>query len=191
MKTVTGTQVVVVMAALALSAPALAAEAGAHGPNWAELGSAIVNFLLYISIIVYFARKPIASFFASRRAQLTSTMDEAAARQAEATARVETLQAKLDGFDAERAALVSEYRELGEREASKMREAAQSQAAKIAEDAKVTAEVETRRALSDLERRMVDRAIELAREQLETQLGPAGQQALIERGIAGLSTAAS
>lgn len=173
------------------SAPAWAAEGHGHGPNWAELGSAIVNFVIYVSLIVYFARKPVAAFFASRRAQLTATMDAAAARQAEATARVETLQAKLNRFDAERAALVAEYRELGEREAAKTLEAARTQATKIAADADVTIEVETRRALADLERRMVDRALELARKQLASQLGPAGQQALIERGISGLSNAAS
>ena len=54
-----------------------------------------------------------------------------------------------------------------------------------------TIEVQTRRALADLERRMVDQALELARTQLASQLSPAGQQALIERGIAGLSNAAS
>lgn len=173
--------------------PATALAAGdAHaGPPWKELGSQIVNFIIYIALIVYVAKKPVLEFFQARRDDVTATMEASKKAAAEATARLAETRAKMDAFDAERQAILDEFRELGESERRRIVAQAEADAARIVRDAEIAAEREMKMAKATLEARMVDIALEKAGAELAAKMNPATQAKLIDNGIDALAGAAN
>ena len=65
---------------VAIAAPAHAAEEGG------SLLYPAINFVLLLAVLVYFARKPIQTFFADRRTAIRKDLDEAAALEAKKAA---------------------------------------------------------------------------------------------------------
>ncbi len=63
----------------ALATPVLASsEAEEGGSHLMELVWQAVNFAILLGVLVYFARKPIQAYFASRREAIQSELNEAA-----------------------------------------------------------------------------------------------------------------
>lgn len=176
-----------------LVVPAMAFAAGGgdgHGPtppSAAVFGSSVVNFVIYISAIVFFARKPAAAFFESRRAGIASEMEAAKAAREAAEAHLREMKQKLASFDEERATLLTEFRELGEQERRRIVADAEGEAARIVRDAELAADNEVRRARAELETRMVDLALELAEKELTTRVDAAAHGKLIDDGIEALA----
>ena len=182
------TRIATLLVALVLPASAFAAG-DSHGPDWGELGSQIVNFCIYIALIVFVARKPAQEFFATRRAAVVDAMNASEQAVAAAEARLAETMKKLDTLDEEKAAVLREFRELGESERRRIVAAAESDAAKIVRDAEIAAERELRLAKAALERRMVDSALEKARQDVVARMNPMTQNQLIDNGIDALSSA--
>lgn len=164
-----------------LAAPAFAAGEGA--PPTGQLVASIVNFVIYVGAIVYFAHKPVMAFFAGRAERLTASITEAAAREAAAKEALASARSKVDGLSGLKAATLSEYQGLGERERDTIVAQAKAQAAKIVEDAHQTATVEARAAREALETRLLDAALARAEAHLRSNLDAAAQVRWLERGI--------
>lgn len=181
----------VVVAALLVPVLALAAEeGGAHGPDWKELGSQTVNFFVYLALIVMLAKKPALAFFQARREGVTAAIDASERAMRDAHARLEETKRKMDAFDAEREAILAEFRHLGESERRRIVAAAEVDAAKIVRDAEQAAERELKLARAALETRMVDQALSQAKRELASELTTSRQSQLIDNGIAALTGAA-
>jgi F-type H+-transporting ATPase subunit b len=168
---------------------ALAAGDGGHGPNWKELGSQIVNFGVYVALIVFLAKKPVLAFFEQRRAGVTAAMDASAKAAAEAQQRLAETREKLDAFDAERQAVLDEFRAIGESERTRIVAQAEADAAKILREAEMTAEREVKLARAALEARMVDQALQRAESEIRAGMTADRQAQLIDSGIAALASA--
>lgn len=178
------------LAVASVAAPALAWAAGAGGPEAptpAVFGSAVVNFLIYVGLIVFLVRKPAAAFFEARRANIAAEMEAARAAREAAEAQLREVKQKLADFDAERTGLLTEFRELGEQERRRIVAEAEGEAARIVRDAELAAENEVRRARGELETRMVDLALELAEKELNARLDPTLHGKLIDDGIEALA----
>jgi len=173
-----------------LTLPALAWAAGDDENVVVSFVVAVINFAVFSAILYRFGAKPIANYFAERRAEITRAADEARERRMAAQARAEEFRGRLAGFDAEREAMLSEARQFGEKERDRIVQAASAQAAQIIDDAQASAEQEARRAQQELERRLVERALAYAREELSEQLDARAQATLIDRGIAGMAHSA-
>jgi F-type H+-transporting ATPase subunit b len=172
--------------------PAAAFAAEGHGPpeaNWTELGSQTLNFLIYIGLIVFLAKKPVAAFFATRRADVAGAIESAKNATAAAEARLTETMAKIDNFDTEREAILAEFRELGDSERRKIVADAESEAAKIVRDAEQTAERELAQARESLRSSLVTAALGKAQSQLTAQMTPVTHAQLIDDGIEALATA--
>lgn len=172
-----------------MAAPAFAAGEGA--PPTGQLVSSIVNFVIYVSAVVYFARKPVMAFFSGRAERLTASITEATAREAAAKEALASARSKVEGLSQHKAATLAEYQALGERERDTIVAQAKAQATKIVEDAHTAATVEARSARQALEGRLLDAALVRAEAHLRSHLDGAAQVRWLERGIERVAQGAS
>ena len=176
---------------VALLAPAVALAAGDGPPkvNLSELGSQTFNFVLYVALLIFIGKKPITAFFKARREGVAGAIESAKAATEAAEARLTETMAKLENFDAEREAILAEYRELGEAERRKIVADAEGAAAKIVRDAEQTAERELAQARETLRQQLVTSALTKAQAQLSARMTPVTQAQLIDDGIDALTRA--
>jgi F-type H+-transporting ATPase subunit b len=172
------------------------AEDGGHGDgyghdaphmDWVVFFSSVVNFAIYIGVLVFLGRKPVAAYFANRRSGIANEMEAAQAARAAAEAQLADTQSRIASLDDERANILAEFRELGEQERRQIVADAETEGVRIVRDAENAAELEVRRAKSALETRMVDLALELAEKQLAGTLTGEHQTRLIDDGIDALA----
>ena len=174
-----------VIALSLLLSPATALAAGGGGDHhfpWGHFAASCVNFAIFLGILWKFALPPIQRYFAERRERLMHDLNEAKRLREEAEARVAQYEAKLDALDAEREALLKEYRESGERERDKIIEDAKRQVEKLRQDAERVLEQELKKSLAILEQKTVDEAIGIARKAAVAQLSTSSKHdALVQR----------
>ncbi len=182
--------ILVVLLTAGVSAPAYASGAGPAEPHWNEIVAAIINMAIYVGVLVYFGRKPVVAHFQSRRDALVSRMEAAQTAEAEAQAALAEVETRLSGMEAERAALIAEYRELGEKEAAKIVSDARAQADKIRKDGELQAEQISRSAAEAMRVRLLERALELAQSQVASEATLSAQAGWIEGSIRQLQASA-
>lgn len=162
-------------------------EPGEHVPTDAPskytIIGTIVNFAIFAFIIVKFGFGAFNTNLAARREKLLADIDEGARLRREAEEQLAAYQAKLDAFDEERAAILAEFRQIGERERDRLISEAQAEAASIVSDARGLGEREELSAAKGIETKLVDRALELAVADLRRQVNPMQQNRLIDRSI--------
>lgn len=166
--------------------PATAMAAGGGGDHhfpWAAYAASWVNFAIFFAILWKFALPPIQKYFAQRREDLQANLNEAKLLREEAAAKLAEYESKLDALDAEREALLVEYREQGEREKERIIQDATRQVTKLRGDAERVIEQEVKKAKAALEARAVEQALSIARERVEQKLATGGQDKLVHRYI--------
>jgi F-type H+-transporting ATPase subunit b len=183
-------QASVVSALLVLPSVAFAAGGESAAVPWNTLIASIINFAVYIGIIVYFAGPKIQAAMRARRDSLMSSIDSATARRRAAEEALAASTKRLSGLAAEREALLAEAREIGARDAARLVEAAQAQATKIAADARISADAASRRLARELEAQLVARAMVLAREDVARRMSPTAHARLLDAGIQAIVSSA-
>lgn len=183
--------ILIVLLVVGVSSPALASGGGPVEPHWNEIIAAIINMAIYIGVLVYFGRKPVVAHFQARRDALVSRMEAAQTAEAAAQAALVDVESRLSGMDAERASLIAEYRELGEKEAAKIVADARAQADKIRKDGELQAEQISRAAAEAMRVRLLERALEMAQSHVASQATMSAQAGWIEGSIRQLQTSAS
>ncbi|MFI5400954.1 MAG: hypothetical protein ACHQZQ_07885 [SAR324 cluster bacterium] len=169
-------------AALALGAlPALAWAAEESGGNpWMNLLWKAVNLLVLAGLIVYFARKPLATAF---RAMARETFDawSGAHRGAEAARReTEEQRRQIDGLAGELSRMVADARADGEREEARLQQEARVLADRIVAIARQRAEQEVAKARTELQRQIAGEALRLAEQMIRDQATPEQRRKLME-----------
>lgn len=178
------------LAALSMSALAFAAPGGGPPPppSTVTIIATIVNFTLFALIIIWAIKNKITPAMQARRDAFQAQANESARLRAEAEALVASYQAKLDAFDQERSQLLDEFRAIGEKERERIIAEANGDAERILSDARQLAEREERHAERGIEAKLVERAIDLAVQELQKQANPMVQNRLIERSIDSFKT---
>jgi F-type H+-transporting ATPase subunit b len=142
---------------VSLAPPALASEGGGGG-----LLFPIVNFVLLVAVIVYFAGKPIREFFNGRRAAIQGDLHAAAEFRREAEARYAKWQRKLVDLEAELEQIRATSRERAEAERERIVADAKAAAERIRSEATAAIEQELRRSREVLTEDAANLAVELA-----------------------------
>ena len=168
-------------AAVAMLA-ALPAQAASEGGAM-ELVWQGVNLAILLAVLVYFARKPLQSFFAERRSQIRSDLDEAAGLLASAEARYAEWQRKLIDLERETETIRSEGLRHAQEDAEAVLAEAQAAAERIQRDAQSAVEQELRRAKAQLREEAAALATEMAANILEEQLGDNDRERLLDEFI--------
>jgi F-type H+-transporting ATPase subunit b len=173
-------------ALLALAPLARAAEEEAHGPDWATLGIALLNFAALLFVLHRFALPTIQSFFFQRSEGIRKQLDQAQSRLRSAEAELAALRQRQGSIDHEAQRLVAELRSeaSAERERSLARVAATTE--RIREDASRVAEREIARARAELRAEAATLAAQLAGGMLREKLRPEDQQRLLDEFVAGV-----
>ena len=175
-------------AAILLAALPAHAEGGAHG-GMRDLFFAALNFALLIGVLVYFARKPVADFFADRRRRIQEELEAAAKLQADAEGRYAKWQRRLMDLESELAGIRETARERAVAEREHILADAAAGAERIRREALETVDQELRRARAQLRREAADLAVELASEILRRQVAGADQDRLLDEFVAAIERA--
>jgi F-type H+-transporting ATPase subunit b len=167
--------------AFLLAAPAYASEGGEKSAMtfvWE-----VVNFVLLVGAIVYFARKPIIQFFADRRSEIGGELASAANVLEEAEARFGEWQQKMAELDGELATIRERERRRAEQERERILADARQTAERIRADAGSAVDREIRRAQIALRAEATEVALELATQLLRDKVADADRDRLIDEFI--------
>ena len=159
---------------VSLAAPALASEGEGGG-----LFYPILNFVLLIAVLVYFAGKPIREFFKGRRAAIQDDLQSAAEFRREAEARYAKWQRKLVDLEGELEQIRATSRERAEAEREKIVADANATAERVRSEAVAAIEQELRRAREVLSEEAANLAVELAAELLREHVTEADRDRLV------------
>ena len=156
-----------------------ARAAGGEGSEVVTLVFHVLNLVLLLAVLMYFARSPVRKFFRERRERIQGEIDRAAAQLEDAQADFSSWQRRMVELDRE----LGEIRETGRQRADEERERilsdARASAERIRVEATVAIEQELRRAREELREEAADLAIQLAGELLIQELGDSDHDRLV------------
>lgn len=192
---IANTHKVALSLAVALSALLLPSTAFAAGgeSKWAwyyQWAGAGLNMILIVFLIVKFARPAVQKSLTARKARIDSDIEEAERLRKEAKARLDELEGKISQLDAERDAILSEYREIGEGEQERILAQAERDADRIRKEAEIWSATERARAQNLIEREIAVMAVELAEQSLRDEMKVMTQKKLVDDTIAQLEAQA-
>lgn len=167
------------LAGLIALAPATARAASEGGDSMTAVWHAI-NLLILIAALVYFGRKPIAGFFASRRGQIEEGIESAGRELAEAERRLADCERRAASLDAELEEIRRVVRRQAEADRDRLLAEASATAARIRRDAVAAAEQEARHARETLRAETVDLAVQIAGDLLRGQVNDADRARLVD-----------
>ena len=166
--------------------PAAPDESAPRPPAWKRfLGAGIMPrvAVILLGVIVYFARKPIIAFFADRREQISSDLDEAAEVLEKAEGRFAEWQRKLIELDREMEQIRSDGRDRAQAEYEGIIADARAVAERIKRDAEAAVDQELRRARNELRDEAALLATELAEKLMREQIGDPDRERLLDEFI--------
>ncbi|MBI3180401.1 MAG: ATP synthase F0 subunit B [Deltaproteobacteria bacterium] len=172
---------------------ALAASPEGHGDphvNWwtwdkhaPPVGWYLVDFLLFVGMLVYVARKPIREAFAQRHLTIKQAIEDTQRAHAEVSRRYQNYRDKLANIDDETALLVRRAREDGALERDQIANEARTYAERLRGEVQSIAEQEVTKARQRLQRETAQRLIASVEAALRRQVGAAEHKDLIEAAI--------
>jgi len=165
------------------AAPALAEGGGEHGGGEGLLWPAL-NFLLLVGVLFFLTRKPIQAYFAERRRNIQSELDQAADLQRQAEERHAKLQRRLVDLERELDEIRRLGRERAEAERNQILADARESAARIERTARNAIEQELRRARESLRDEASNLAVDLASGLLRDRVTDADRDRLLDEFIA-------
>jgi F0F1-type ATP synthase membrane subunit b/b' len=185
---------------LVVSAAEEHAEHGAHAShaiNWwhmsmetPPLGWFLIDFVIFVALLVHFTRKPFARAFASRHDTIARAIAENEAAFGGAKAEYDQARDKLAAVEREVAALISKVKEDGVFERDRIVESARSYASRMREDVKGIIANEATAARGRLQKRVAAAALAAAEQALVQSITAADRTRMIEDAIADIEKSA-
>lgn len=152
----------------------------AWDPHRAPMGWFLLDFALFVALLVYFTAKPLRSALRERHQSVRRAVTQAAANHAKATSEQQLWAQKLAHLDGELKQLESESRADGEAEVKQMLADAQAQASQLREDAHLQAQQQLRRAHEAVRRETLAEVLKLTETMVTRAITPDDQRALIQ-----------
>ncbi|MCO4761421.1 MAG: hypothetical protein KC502_07945 [Myxococcales bacterium] len=184
------TPVLLAMAAVMLT-PALALASGDAGFVFTIHGYYLIDFAVFLGILIYFGRKPIAAALDGRYKTIVQEIEEATVLHQQAQARYDEYKERLGRLEEELAQVIADVREGTEIECGRILEDARASADRIAADEAARIAQEGKKIREELAAHAVDVALKISTAQIEKQLGAPEQQVLVDRVIAQLGASAT
>jgi F-type H+-transporting ATPase subunit b len=158
---------------------AFCAEGAAEGGSWFALLFYIINFAIFVYILVRFAGPLTVRFFRERAQEIRDNIDltESGFRSAAQTA--EAARAEIARLEAEKARILAEMRAETAREVARMRELGQMAAQRIRRDGKSAARSIVDAGRLTIQAHLAAVATRLARELIVNNFEPADQTRLV------------
>lgn len=159
-----------------MTAVAMASEGAAEGAHhaegipWVPIGFHALNLVIILAIIVRYAAKPVGDAVRNRAAAIRKGIEDSANAHRDAERRLAELGARMDGFDAQLAAMKAEAEVEATAEREETLNRGRKDAALIAQGAERTIETELARARTELRAEAVRLAVSVAEQQIHQQL---------------------
>jgi len=179
---------------LGAMAPALAfAEeaAGTCEPNefcFQVQGYYILDFIAFVAIIVYTARKPLAAFLDKRYADVSKEIAAAHELRDAAQKKYDAYKARMDNLAVEMEQILSDARTGTEAEVQRILTEAKSQVERVTAEEKTRLDQESKRIRDELQREAAGLALKLAEQMVRERLDGKGQQQLVDRALTEMET---
>lgn len=167
---------------LLVASPLWAAEAEAHeeGPT-IKLVYWGINFLILAVGLLYFLRKPVKEFFASRATLIRENIEQARALKANAEKKYQDYENRLKSIEKEMQELIANLKKDGELEKRRMIESAAQQAANLKSNSERVLQQELRKAKEDLKKEAVSLATDLAEDLIRKNVTPEDQGRIVDQ----------
>lgn len=156
------------------------------GVHWS-----LINFALFVALLVFVLRKPVKEFWASRREQIRFALDESGRLKREAEERHEDLKKRLSRLETEARELVHSMEREGEAEKRRLMEEAERLASNVRQDTERILAQEIRKARETLKAQAVELAVELAEKTVRDHFKDTDQKKLSEEYLAGVEKGAA
>jgi F-type H+-transporting ATPase subunit b len=168
---------------LATQDASAAAEAGHEESIWPQVGK-LVNFAILIGTVVYFTRKPLADYLASRRAQVRSDLVAAEEMKRTAAAQIAEMDARLQALPAELEALKARGQQEIAAEEHRIRELAETERTRLLDQATREIEQRMRVARRELIEHAATLAVSVAQTRISAQITDDDRSRLVDRYLA-------
>jgi F-type H+-transporting ATPase subunit b len=156
------------------------AEHGSGGFPVGEVIAAVINFVLFVWILIKVGKKGVSGFYQQRADQLNEAIEKAQEALTKATALNEEASKRLAEADKEANALVDGARQAADKHAKNLVASAETAANRILSDAKATIETESKRMTSELKAELAAKVVEMARSEIQSKLDDSGHRALVQ-----------
>lgn len=143
----------------------------------------IVNFAIFVAVLVVVLRKPLANFLRGRKESIAKEMEDAQKLLENAQKHHAEITARLDRLENELATVREQIRKEGEAEGERIMERARQAAERIRREADFQAEQEVKMAKMELREEAARLAVKLAEEALEKAISDADRERLINEFI--------
>ncbi len=160
-----------------------AEAAGPAAVPWWEIFKQLVNVAILVGVLVYFLKKPLATFLKERSELLRKSIDDAAKARAEAAEKLSAIEARM-------ARLSGEIEDMNRRmdgeagdEAKRLHEAAQAEIARLREQTRFAADQEVKKAREELRREAADLSTAAAEEMVKKSITAEDQERMVRDNI--------
>ena len=175
----------ITLSALLLCSPAWAAETG-QDQSW-NFVLRVINYGIFLILLIYFARKPVVKGLRSRREKIKEELSQLEASREEAAKAKAEAAALLAKAEEDSMRLLVEYRHQAEAERARILEQAEQQIQHLHEQARLTIARETISAQSQLKNELALSALSTAEKILRHQITPKDQVRLNQEFLANLT----
>ncbi len=160
---------------------AFAATDSAHPLPWANFIYRIITFVLFIAIVAYFVGGKAKAFFKSRTDGIANDLVTLERRKVEAQKSLAEVEGRIANLNAEKEAILAEYKAQGAAAKATIIAAAEKTALQLTAQAKITAENEVRHAINNMRAEMAEHIVEATEKLLVEKLSKDEQAKLINK----------
>lgn len=145
-----------------------------------------VNFILFLVILIYFLRKPLAGFFAGRSAAIEHDLEEGRAALEKARAQLAAAEEKMRRLGEDIAAYKENAAREQQAERERLQRAAEEESRRVLASARAMIESSVQAARQELRKAAVSEAVALAETMIRGQLDEAARARLVSRFLGGV-----
>ncbi len=155
-------------------------SAGEHETTFKDWIWPIINFLILVAVLYYFARKPVREYFKKRTELIDQSLREAREAREIAQKTLEEVRERLKNTDREIEQILESAKQSGEKEKKNLIAEGEKMKQKILEQARSNIEFELQKAREKIKSEAALMALELAEKQLKEKLTKKEQEELLE-----------
>jgi ATP synthase F0 subunit b len=141
----------------------------------------IVNFVVFVGVIYYFANQPLKDYLASRSSTIRKDLVEAAELKSTATAQLAEIESRLQALPGEVNALRARGADEIKAEEQRIATAAAAERERLLEQTRKEIELQVRLAKKQILEHAADLSVQLATERLKKEVTPDDQARLVDR----------
>lgn len=155
-------------------------EGAAHEGGLPEWLPQVVNLAIFLGIVIFLLRKPMASFFEARGAAIRADLEKAKREKTEAEEKLAEVEARLAKLGAEQEAIRIEAAREAEAEHARVAARAEEEAHKIAESAGREIDGALKAARAELQRFAAEKAVDLAEATIRHEMTDADRARIVD-----------